>query len=234
MYEQNRGQSHRGGGSGGGRRDGGGYGGQGGGHGGGHGGHGGGHGGGRGGRGDYGGERGGDRGGERRGMPLSELDPNLTDMSRRVIGCAIEVHKALGPGFDESCYMNALKIEMDKAGLKYKLNHAFDVVYGGEKIGTAQSDLYVEDRFVVDLMARPGEIGSYERSSLRAQLRAADLELGLIINFCERRLKDGLVRVLNPDKLNAMRGDEEEYEDDDEEGGEEGAESSPGNTANFE
>ena len=194
MYDQNRG-SQRGGH--GGRRDHG--------HGGGYGGH---HGQGRG--------RGGD-GGERRGMPLSELDPTLTDMSRRVIGCAIEVHKALGPGFDEACYVNALKMEMNKAGLNYKLNHAFDVVYAGERVGSATADLYVEDRFVVDLMARPGEIGSYERSAVRAQLRAADLELGLIINFCERRLKDGLVRVLNPDKLNAMRGDDDMEDDDGEE-----------------
>lgn len=216
MYDQNRGSSQRGGHGGGhgGRRDHGGYGGQGGG----------GYGGGRGG--ERGGERGGDRG-ERRGTPLSELDPTLTDMSRRVIGCAIEVHKALGPGFDESCYVAALKMEMNKAGLKYTLNHAFNVVYQGERVGQVFSDLYVEDRFVVDLMARPGEIGSYERSALRAQLRAADLELGLIINFAERRLKDGLVRVLNPEKLNAMRGDDD-MEDDDE-----GAEGD-GNTADFE
>jgi GxxExxY protein len=139
-------------------------------------------------------------------------------MSRRVIGCAIEVHKALGPGFEESAYINALKIELNKAGLMYKLAHEFDVVYAGEKVGTVMSDLYVEDRFVVDLMARPGEIGSYERSALRAQLRAADLELGLIINFAERRLKDGLVRVLNPEKLNAMRGDQEDDMEDDDEG----------------
>lgn len=212
MYDQHRGSSQRGGHGGGhgGRRDHGSYG------------------GGRGGdRGpDRGGDRGGDRG-ERRGMPLSELDPTLTDMSRRVIGCAIEVHKALGPGFDESCYVAALKMEMNKAGLKYSLNHAFNVVYQGERVGQVSSDLYVEDRFVVDLMARPGEIGSYERSALRAQLRAADLELGLIINFAERRLKDGLVRVLNPEKLNAMRGDDD-MEDDDE-----GAEGD-GNTADFE
>ena len=54
---------------------------------------------------------------------------------------------------------------------------------------------------------RDREIGSHERNALRAQLRAADVELGLIINFGERRLKDGLVRVLNPDKLNEMRGE---------------------------
>jgi hypothetical protein len=85
MYDQNRGSSQRGGhgGAHGGRRDHGGYGGGQGGYGGGRG-------------GDRGSDRGGDRG-ERRGMPLSELDPTLTDMSRRVIGCAIEVHKASDP-----------------------------------------------------------------------------------------------------------------------------------------
>jgi hypothetical protein len=69
------------------------------------------------------------------------------------------------------------------------------------------ADLWVGDRFIVKVLARPGEIGSFERNALRAQLRAADVELGLIINFGERRLKDGLVRVLNPDKLNEMRGE---------------------------
>lgn len=219
MYDQSRGSPQRGGP----RRDQGNYGNQGG-----YGGQDRGYGGPGGGRGnDRGGDRGGERGGERRGLPLSELDPTLTDMSRRVIGCAIEVHKALGPGFDESCYVAALKMEMDKAGLKYKLNHAFGVVYHGERVGQVSSDLFVEDRFVVDLMARPGEIGSYERSSLRAQLRAADLELGLIINFAERRLKDGLVRVLNPEKLNAMRGDEDGQDEGEGDG-------TDGNTAEFE
>jgi hypothetical protein len=62
-------------------------------------------------------------------------------------------------------------------------------------------------------MARPGEIGGYERAALRSRLRVADVELGLIINFGERRLKDGLVRVLNPDKLNANRGEGAEGEE---------------------
>ena len=72
-------------------------------------------------------------------------------------------------------------------------------------------------------MDEPREIDGLDRTTLRAQLRAADLELGLIINFGERRLKDGLVRVLNPDKLNAVRddqhgdGDDDEYEDEDDE-----------------
>ncbi|MEC9373102.1 MAG: hypothetical protein VYC34_04630, partial [Planctomycetota bacterium] len=71
----------------------------------------------------------------------------------------------------------------------------------------------VNDRFAVELMAEHREITGFDRTRLRAQLRAADLELGLLINFAERRLKDGLVRVLNPDKLNAMREDDD-YDDD--------------------
>jgi GxxExxY protein len=144
----------------------------------------------------------------RRGTPLSELDPALTEVSRKVIGCAIEVHMELGPGYDESVYLNALKMELDAEGVTYKTGHPFEVYFDEKVVGTTVADMWVGDRFIVEIMARPGEIGSYERSTLRAQLRAADVELGLIINFGERRLKDGLVRVLNPDKLNEMKGGE--------------------------
>jgi GxxExxY protein len=143
----------------------------------------------------------------RRGTPLSELDPALTEVSRKVIGCAIEVHMELGPGYDESVYLNALKMELDAEAVPYKPQHTFDVYFDEKVVGKTVADLWVADRFIVEVMARPGEIGSHERNTLRAQLRAADVELGLIINFGERRLKDGLVRVLNPDKLNAMKGE---------------------------
>lgn len=181
------------------------------------------------GRGGHGGGRGGYRRDDRRGTPLTDLDPALTDMSRRVIGCAIEVHKALGPGYPLEVYANALKSELTEQGIDFKTDHAFEVNYKGKKVGQVNAGLFVGDRFIVELLARVGEVGTAERSDLRAELRAADLELGLVINFGERRLKDGLVRVLNPDKLNAMReeheddddeyeDDDDEYEDDDEEG----------------
>jgi len=164
-------------------------------------------------------------GGRGRGLPLSELDPALTEISRKVIGCAIEVHKALGPGYDRDTYMTAMKHELQKQNVAHDTNAAFDVIYDGQKIGSVTPDLYLGERFLLMLIARPGEIGGWERSVLRAQLRSADLELGLIMNFAERRLTDGLVRVLNPDKLNLHRREEEEedlddddeYEDDDDE-----------------
>lgn len=151
---------------------------------------------------------------ERRGMPLSELDPALTEISRKVIGCAIDVHRTLGPGYTIDVYRAAIASELQAVGVQGSFGHTLDVVYKGAKVGVAVADLYVEGKFIVTLLNRPGEIGGFERAQLRAQLKAADLDLGLIINFGERRLKDGLVRVLNIEKLNAER--EDEYEDDDE------------------
>lgn len=164
-------------------------------------------------RGGGGGHPGEDR--PRRGTPLSDLDPALTEVSRKTIGCAIEVHMELGPGYDEEVYLNALRHELTAAGVAHEAGRVFPVYLDDKEIGRTTADLWVGDRFIVEVMARPGEIGGYERARLRAQLRAADVELGLIINFGERRLKDGLVRVLNPDKLNELRGGEQDEEDHD-------------------
>ena len=226
MSENYGGYGGGGGGYGGGGGGGGGYGGGGrGGRGGGGGGYGGGGGGGggRGGRGGGGGGYGGGGGGggERRGIPLSDLDPALTSISHKVIGCARDVHVALGPGYDQSCYMAALQAEMTAQGVKFKTNHVLDVKYKDAKVGTTTADLFIEERFIVTVLARYGEVGTNERSALRAQLKSADLELGLIINFGGRLLKDGLVRVLNVEKLNLGK---------DEEGHDEG---DVGNTAEF-
>ncbi len=154
-------------------------------------------------------------------VPLEALDPTLTDVSRRVIGFAIEVHKTLGPGFTKEVYGSALAVELEEAGIDYLRDSKVAVTYRDRQVGELTLDLIVNTRFAVTIMDEPREIDGLDRTTLRAQLRAADLELGLIINFGERRLKDGLVRVLNPDKLNAMKGDQhdgddDDYEDDDE------------------
>ncbi len=151
---------------------------------------------------------------QRRSTPLSDLDPALTSISHKVIGLATEIHMELGPGYPESVYLEAFKIELDVAQIAYKAMHPVDVEFDGHVIGQVVADLLIDDKFIVDVMSAPREIGSFERSQLRAQLRAADLVLGLIINFAGRRLKDGLVRVLNPDKLNADREGEDGHDDD--------------------
>ncbi len=140
-----------------------------------------------------------------------ELDPALTEVSRKVIGCAIEIHKALGPGFDKAVYERALSIELKDAGVDHDVDYRFPIHYGEQDIGEHRVSLFVDDRFVVQVMGEDREVSGFDRTVLRSQLRAADVELGLIINFHRRRLKDGgLVRVLNPDKLDSLRGSEHE------------------------
>ncbi len=148
----------------------------------------------------------------RRSTPLADLDPALTEISRKVIGCAIETHKELGPGYPLDIYRKALLYELKHEEVPFEENKSYEVEFDGEVIGSVTADLYAGDRFLVKIMAENYEVGGKERNELRATLRAAELELGLIINFGQRRLKDGLVRVLNPD---ALRTDEE-FEDEEE------------------
>lgn len=150
----------------------------------------------------------------RRSTPLSDLDPELTDLSRRVIGAAIEVHKDLGPGYPLEIYRAALFHELKEEEIKYEENKSFEIDYDEKIIGSVTADVEIGDRFLLTILADDREVSGGERTKLRATLRAADLELGLIINFGQRRLKDGLVRVLNPD---ALRDDDDEYEDDEDE-----------------
>jgi GxxExxY protein len=155
----------------------------------------------------------------RPGIPLSSLDPNLTGFSHKVIGIATEIHTVLGPGYDEATYMTALKNEMTAQGVRFRENHAFDVKFKDQVVGKTTIDLFIEDQFLVSVVARPGDIGGGERSTLRAQLKAADLVLGLIVSFGGRRLKDGLVRVLNVEKLKRERpGEFDQHEEDNHEG----------------
>ncbi|MEM9082213.1 MAG: GxxExxY protein [Planctomycetota bacterium] len=144
-----------------------------------------------------------------------ELDPDLAEVSRLVIGCAIDIHKALGPGFSKEVYENALAYELRQEEVDHTLRWTFDVHYDGENIGQHVVSLYVDNRFVVDVIDSMGEISGFDRSAMRARLRAADIGLGLMINFNRPRLKDGgLVRVLNPDKIDAIKGDGSAHMDD--------------------
>lgn len=144
--------------------------------------------------------------GDKRGFPLSELDPKLTEASRKVIGGSIEVHRAMGPGYSVDVYVEALKIELQGLGMTFKHNHRLNVMYRGQRVGEVTACLFVDDLFLVTVVAEARAMDTADRMQLRAQLKAANLDLGLIINFAEKRVTDGLVRVLNIEKINADRG----------------------------
>lgn len=151
-----------------------------------------------------------------RSTPLSDLDPALTESSRRLIGCAIEVHKELGPGYPIEIYRKALIKELSIEEVPHTTDYKVDVEFDEEVIGTVGADFFIEERFLLNIKAEYHDVTGSDRNALRATLRAADLELGLIINFGQRRLKDGLVRVLNPDALRSDDDEDDDYEDDEE------------------
>lgn len=172
-----------------------------------------------GGRGEGGRGESGGRGGERRGIPLSELDPALTAVSHKVIGCARDVHMNLGPGYAESVYIEALKHEFTAQGIPFEVAKSYPVRYKDATVGQIITDFVIDGKFVLEVMCEFRDVSSGDRASLRAQLKASDLTLGLITNFAGRRLTDGLVRVLNVDKIRAERG--EDFHDDAHDGGSE-------------
>lgn len=102
-------------------------------------------------------------------------------LTRRIIGCAIKVHKTLGPGYDESYYQKALIHELVSAGLTVRREVEFKVFYGDLYLGTKRIDLVVED-CVVELKAKSG-LESIDAAQVVSYLKASGCTVGLLINF---------------------------------------------------
>ena len=77
----------------------------------------------------------------------------LSELTGKIIGCAMEVHKKLGCGFQEVIYQRALEFEMRLQGLEFSREHEMDIIYKGEKIGTRRVDFFVEGCVMVELKA---------------------------------------------------------------------------------
>ena len=75
------------------------------------------------------------------------------DLTRKIIGCAMKVHSALGNGFQEVIYQRALTIEMEKQGLRFNREMEMPIYYEGINIGTRRVDFFVEDNIMVELKA---------------------------------------------------------------------------------
>jgi GxxExxY protein len=114
--------------------------------------------------------------------------------SHQVIGAAIEVHRQLGPGFREEVYERALQIELAKRRIRFNSQCEIIVYYEGVKVGEHVLDLIVRERIVVELKA-VATLAEVHRDQLLGYLRAANLELGLLLNFGESPL--GIKRLVN-------------------------------------
>ena len=111
-------------------------------------------------------------------MKRLEFEPE----SREIIGCAIEVHRDLGPGFLESVYHNAMTVSLVGKEIPFDSERRTTVWFQGVEVGHHCLDLVVRDAIVVELKA-VGDLAEIHFSQLRSYLRATGLKTGLLLNF---------------------------------------------------
>lgn len=122
---------------------------------------------------------------------------NVNDVSSRVIGAAMKVHSALGPGLLESAYEICLSHELRKAGLKVEAQVPISVVYDGIVLDAVyRIDLLVESNLIVELKAVE-EMLPVHKAQLLSYLKLSGKQVGLLINFNVPHLKEGIKRMVN-------------------------------------
>jgi GxxExxY protein len=105
-----------------------------------------------------------------------------SEITKKIIGCAMKVHSTLGNGFQEVLYQRALAIEMNKQGLSFNREMEMDIYYDSEHIGTRRVDFFVEDKVMVELKALVNLEQAHLAQALN-YLEAYKIEVGMLINF---------------------------------------------------
>ncbi len=114
------------------------------------------------------------------------------ELSSRVIGCAIEVHRALVPGLLESTYEQCLAHELALNGIAFKLQHPLPVEYKGLCLDCGyRIDMLVEEKIILELKAVE-EIHGIHQAQLLTYMKLSGIKQGYLVNFNVKRLKDGL------------------------------------------
>jgi GxxExxY protein len=115
-------------------------------------------------------------------------------LTERIIGCAIAVHKALGPGLVEVTYEEALCIELAEDGLRFTRQIGVPVTYRGKLIGEYRPDLVVENSVVVEIKSVERLIGLHQ-AQLLSYMRVLNVSVGLLLNFNGETLRSGVKRL---------------------------------------
>ena len=120
----------------------------------------------------------------------------INEITQNIIGCAIEVHKNLGPGLLESAYEECLAFELNKKGLNYKRQQPTPVVYKDIKLDCGyRIDLLVENCVVVELKV-VDEFCPVHEAQILTYMKFSKMNLGLLINFNVTTLKNGIRRFI--------------------------------------
>ena len=115
------------------------------------------------------------------------------NLSRRVIGCAIEVSNTLGPGFFEKIYEKALSIEFERNGIYFQCQQPVNVIYKDNLVGEYITDIVVEEKLLLELKAVSALCSEHE-AQLMNYLKATGLSVGLLLNFGKPKL--GIKRMV--------------------------------------
>jgi GxxExxY protein len=116
----------------------------------------------------------------------------FSELSNRVIGCAIDVHRGLGPGLLESTYEQCLAHELNLNGIEFKLQHPLPVLYKGMRLDCGyRVEVLVENEIVLELKSVEDLKGIHE-AQLLTYMKLAGIKQGFLINFNVRFLKEGL------------------------------------------
>jgi len=118
------------------------------------------------------------------------------DLSNRVIGCAIEVHRELGPGLLESAYEQCLAHELRRHSISFQLQHPQLVQYKDIRLDCGyRIDIFVENKLILELKSVEEIKGIHEAQPL-TYMKLAGVKIGLLINFNNTKLKDGIQRFV--------------------------------------
>lgn len=119
------------------------------------------------------------------------------EIATKIIGAAIEVHKQLGPGLLESTYESCLVYELRQMGLEVQQQLALPVIYKEVKLDAGyRIDVLVENKVIIEIKSVEA-LADIHTAQLLTYLKLKDMKLGLIINFNEVLLKNGIKRILN-------------------------------------
>jgi GxxExxY protein len=122
------------------------------------------------------------------------LDGN-TELTEKIIGCAIEVHRVLGPGLPEAVCETALCTEMQLRGIPFKRQVGVPVYYKGELISEYHPDLIIANEVIVEVKSIE-RIAEVHVAQVRTYLRITSLHVGLIMNFNSATMRAGVKRVV--------------------------------------
>lgn len=117
-----------------------------------------------------------------------------SEITEKIIGCAMKVHRTLGNGFQEVIYQRALAIELGKQGLRFVREQEMPIFYEEHEIGTRRVDFFIEQKIMVELKALTALEDVHMAQTIN-YLEAYGMEIGLLINFGGKSLQ--FKRVVN-------------------------------------